>query len=407
MGIVEKPRIAILTRPVDENINSGSGQHWYEIVKSLLSLNSEFTFTLAHYRKIENQIYRDVVAQGGEELILPRNPVSASRALRRRDYNVVHYYLPTLFSPIYGVRARKVVTIHGAEPVLLPRYYREVHVLHDRYVVPTVTRAMDHIACVSKTTEAYARRHYPLRSTQQFSTIYNGVDPAFRPLGAGPRGAQLRHGTGEHYFFHVSKYSLRKNPWTILAAFARFLQRRGAAGDSREWRLVIAGSGWDNHKVRAFLKRTSMSERVRLLGFVSREELPELFSGAYAFLFPSLCEGFGMPNVEAMASGCPVITSDAFAIPEIVGDAARLISPARNVPALVEEMNTLAVDRELREEMVNRGIQRSQGYRWETGARELLRVYRHLSQLHRGERTIRIGPWVRALGPKQDRALGA
>lgn len=404
---MEKPRIALLTRPVDENLNSGSGRHWYEIVKALLKLNPEFTVTLAHYRENDNHIYRDVIAQGGEELLLPRNPLSASRALERRGFEVIHYYLPTLFSPIYGVRARKVVTIHGAEPVLLPRYYREVHVLHDRYVVPAVTRAMDHIACVSKTTEGYARTNYPLRRAQRFSTIYNGVDPLFRPLGPGLHEANRRHRTGEHYFFHLSKYSLRKNPWTILSAFARFVQRRGAAGDSRQWRLVIGGSGWANYKVRGFLKRAGMEERIRLLGFVRMEELPELYSGAQGFLFPSLCEGFGMPNVEAMACGCPVITSDAFAIPEIVGEAARIISPARNVPALVEEMNRLAAQPKEQELLAKRGIEWASQYRWETSARKLLRVYRELSEMYRRERTIRVGPWVHAIGPKHGRALGA
>ncbi|MFP4427495.1 MAG: glycosyltransferase family 4 protein [Spirochaetaceae bacterium] len=403
---MEKPRIALLTRPVDENLSSGSGQHWYEIVKTLLRLNREFSFTLAHYRESDNHIYQDVIGQGGEELILPRNPVSASRVLERRGFDVIHYYLPTFFSPIYGVRARKVVTIHGAEPVLLPRYYREMHVLHDRYVVPAVIRAMDHIACVSKTTEAYARKHYPLRHTQRLSTIYNGVDPLFRPLGPGPHQANREHKTGTHYFFHLSKYSLRKNPWTILGAFARFVQRRGAAGDPREWRLAIGGSGWDNFRVRGFLKRTGMEDRIRLLGFVEREELPELYSGAHAFIFPSLCEGFGMPNVEAMACGCPVITSDSFAIPEIVGDAARIISPAQNAASLVEEMNRLVTEPEERILMVRRSVEVASRYRWEESAEKLLRVYRELSEQHRRQRRVRVGPWIRDLPTRQPRAVG-
>lgn len=404
---MDRPRVAILTRPIDENMHSGSGQHWYEIARELLRLGGAFHFTFAHYRHSDNQIYRDLRRQGGEELIMPRDPVRASRSLRRRSFDVVHYYLPTLFSPIYGVTARKVVTIHGAEPVLLPRYYRALHVLHDRYVVPAVTRAIDHVACVSETTREYAQTHYPLRTSQRFSIIYNGVDPAFRPQGAAGKAVAERYRTGEHYLFHVSKYSLRKNPWTMLAAFALFLRRRGAAGDRREWRLVIGGSGWDNLRVRGFLKRAGIEDRVRLLGYVDRDELPGLYSSAYAFLFPSLCEGFGMPNVEAMACGCPVITSDAFAIPEIVGEAARIISPPRNVSALVEEMNTLASDPHLREELLRRGLERAAGYRWEQSAAELLRVYRRLADQHRSERTIRIGPWVHSLKGSPDRAIGA
>ncbi|MFP4331385.1 MAG: glycosyltransferase family 4 protein [Spirochaetaceae bacterium] len=400
---MDKPRIAILTRPIDENMHSGSGRHWYEIARRLLSLGGEFHFTFAHYRRSDNAVYRELRSVGGDELLLPRDPVRASRALAARNFDVVHYYLPTLFSPIYGVRARKVVTLHGAEPVLLPRYYRAVHVLHDRYVVPAVTRAMDHIACVSETTREYARRNYPLRPSQRFSTIYNGVDPAFTPE-AGLGRAEMDE---EPYFFHVSKYSLRKNPWTMLAAFTLFLRRRGAAGDRRAWRLVIGGSGWENFRVRGFLKRAGIEERVSLLGYVERSELPGLYASAYAFLFPSLCEGFGMPNVEAMACGCPVITSDAFAIPEIVGDAARMISPPRNVSALVEEMNLLASQRDIRDELSVRGIARAQRYRWEDSALELLRVYRNLADQHRSERTIRIGPWVHSIKRDGSRAVGA
>ena len=365
-------RVGIFTRPIDQG-TSGSGHHLLEMVRHILDLNDRFDIYLIHYEKNEKEIYRHPGVAG--EIIIPRNPLKAARELKPYGFSLLHHSPLTIYSPLRVPGAARVATIHSAEPNIIPQYYSVPARLHARLIKPRLARKMDHIFTVSETSKRYYAENWGV-DPERVSVTYNACAPGYRRLETPPEELPTlqRLGLDTPYLFHISKHSHRKNPEAILTAFAKVAKSEEIPG----LKLVLAGKGWENDDLKGRLAELGVAHRVIFTGFVSEEEVVELYNGAFAFIFPSRAEGFGMPNVEAMACGCPVITSDAFALPEIVGDAALVVEPEDH-DALALAILRLHREPELRSELISRGLERAASYSWEKSARKVLDVYRQLS----------------------------
>jgi len=269
-----------------------------------------------------------------------------------------------------------MATIHRAEQALTPRFYPPPIVMHELFIFPILARRMDHIITVSRTSSRYLRDrlHIP---ADRISLCPNAMGSGYRVLQQSDLSAKRKYGTGDAYFFHVSRFSERKNPWTILRGFERFLRAQKGA----PFKLVLAGSGWDNPRVKRSLASHNLQHHVILPGFIPENEVVELLNGATAFLFPSFAEGFGMPNLEAMAYGCPVITTSVFAIPEIVGDSALLMENPADFLDLSQKMRVLVEDRALRTKLVEKGLKRAGLFSWKQSVQTLMSVYERLTSL--------------------------
>ncbi len=168
---------------------------------------------------------------------------------------------------------------------------------------------------------------------------------------------------------NVGAIQKRKNIPRLVEAFE---------GLPDEWQLVLAGSsGYGAPEIMARIERSPAQARIRVTGYVSPAELGALYRQASIFAFPSLDEGFGMPVLEAMAAGVPVITSSRSALPEVAGDAALLVDP-EDTDALRQALRRLAEDVELRGELVRLGTERTQNFTWEKAVRETWDVYQTL-----------------------------
>jgi glycosyltransferase involved in cell wall biosynthesis len=358
--------VGVFTKQLDA-WRSGSGHQLNEIMARVLDLNEgrerRLDFTFLHYKPSENPVYGRV-----RELLVPRNPLRFAGVLRRERFDLVHYTPLTIYSPIWCVPNKKSATIHGVEQLLLPQFFGPLEMFHERFLVPIFARKMDGILTVSNSTRDYLVRHFGVRE-ERVTVAYNGVGPQFRVRDRASLKAPGKYGAAGPYVFHISRFSERKNPWVLLEAFSRF----ALAGFPHK--LVCAGSGWDNEAVRTAAMRLGIGERLILPGFIPGEEAAQFLSGAEFFVFPSLAEGFGMPNAEALAAGCPVITSAAFAVPEVVGDAAIVIQNPRDSGAFADAMIRLAQNPLLREDLIRRGLLRARIFSWEEGARKLLAMY--------------------------------
>jgi glycosyltransferase involved in cell wall biosynthesis len=367
MGKDKGIRIAVMTKQLD-NWVSGSGHHLDEMMKHVLGQNpGDMDFTFVHYRESENPLYREV-----RELIVPRDPLGASRILRKEGFHIVHYSNLSVFAPLWGVRAKKTATVHGIEEILFPRGFSLVHRLHETRYRPLLMRRMDGIATVSRICKRFLSRRYGIPAEKVFVTP-NALSPAYRPLSDAERRAVLPGKVGRNYVLHISRYSARKNPRTIMEGFARFIRDTG-----EDCFLVCAGKGWDGKEARALARGAGIAERYHAPGFISEEDAVELLNGARVFLFPSYAEGCGMPNLEAMACGCPVITSSVFAIPEITGGAALLLSRPDAAEELAAGIRRLLADGDFRAELIRRGFERARFYDWNESARTLIRYWRGL-----------------------------
>jgi glycosyltransferase involved in cell wall biosynthesis len=200
--------------------------------------------------------------------------------------------------------------------------------------------------------------------------VLHGVAERFRPL-EDPRllgSAQARYGIRAPYILAVGTVQPRKNLARLLEAFAQAAR----AGDAPQ--LVIAGKrGWLSEGIERRARELGLGERVRFAGYVADADLPALLSGALAFALPSLYEGFGMPVLEAMACGAPVLTSDTSALPEAAGGAALLVDPT-DTAAIAAALARLIGEPELRADLRARGLRRAAGATWARCAEETLGV---------------------------------
>lgn len=278
---------------------------------------------------------------------------------------------PLIFTPLpeapFFSRCRYIVTAHDTIPLrfpagsgLLNRYFR--------YYVPRVLEQAVHIICNSQTTAADIMATYGIPA-KQITPIYLGYDDQqFRPLAIAP----------QNYFLYVGRHSPHKNLIRLIQAFAQM--------KSSAMELWIAGLGHRDYttKLQICAAELNVSDRVKFLGYVSEQDLPCLINGAIAFVFPSLWEGFGLPILEAMACGTPVITSNCAAMAEIAGDAALLINPyATN--ELAQAMNCIGQDNTLYQDLRNRGLAHVKAFSWAKAGTATAAV---LSQYSTGARTL-------------------
>jgi glycosyltransferase involved in cell wall biosynthesis len=212
-------------------------------------------------------------------------------------------------------RDRAVVTVHDLGWQAHPELYSRRVLFMYRGLFPWAVRRADRFIAVSRYTADDLMRRAGVPATK-IDVIYHGLDPLFLSPPAGPG----RFAGGGPYMLAVGGVSPRKNTRRLIEAFTRWSERGDRRGD---YRLLITGTSLDPD----FVAGGGLPPKVQLLGYVDKAELPGLYAGAAAFLYPGIYEGFGLPIMEAMACGTPVVTSTTGAAPEIAGGAAVLVDP--------------------------------------------------------------------------------
>lgn len=234
--------------------------------------------------------------------------------------------------------------------------------LGERLTLPLAARRAAGFVCPSETTRAALERRFPI-TRDRTVVIPLGSDARFGE----PRGPGIArsHGVDGPFVLAVGTMEPRKNLPRLVEAFAAT-----AAARRDGFTLVLAGArGWSGAELESVVGRHR--DVVRPIGFVPDQQLPALYAEASAFAYPSLAEGFGLPVLEAMAAGTPVITSSSSSLPEVAGDAALLVDPT-DADEITAGLDRLLSDRALREELVMRGRRRAARLSWERTARATL-----------------------------------
>jgi glycosyltransferase involved in cell wall biosynthesis len=306
--------------------------------------------------------------------------------LARRPFN---RYLPDvclfhatehLLMPLRGVPT--VLTVHDLIWLKTPEHHKPLNRWYLDWTMPLYCRRADHIIAVSETTRRDLITAYHL-PPEKITVIHEAADPRFRPQ-ALERQAQVRaaYGLPAQFLLYVGTLEPRKNLERLLAAWAPLYQ----SGDCPP--LVIVGKrGWLCEGFFAALEASPAREGVLLTGYVPDPDLPALYSAATAFVWPSLYEGFGLPPLEAMACGVPVICSNASSMPEVVGDAAVLFDP-EDEESLRATLLQVMLGPELRDDLRARGLNRASIFSWERAACETRAVYKQLLEGDPVERKI-------------------
>lgn len=292
-------------------------------------------------------------------------PERFARAGVRAGAEVLH--LPTP-APARGRGLPLVVTVHDLLPLRHPELFTRQTRMHTRLYAPFVSRAA-RLITPSDYTRAQVIELLGV-SAERVVTVPNGLDSSFFPREVDRDMLAREFGIRGRYVLAAGTLEPRKNLIAVLRAFAVL------AREVDDVTLVIAGGrGWRNDAFDAELASCAAVDRVRLTGFVSDEHLTELYSGAACFVYPSLAEGFGLPPLEAMACGAPVITGDRTALPEVMGGAGMLVDP-EDPDALAAQLLRVLGDEQLARRMSTAGVSRARHFSWAATAAATEQVYR-------------------------------
>jgi len=257
---------------------------------------------------------------------------------------------------------RQVCTIHDIIPLDCPEWFRANFSRWYEWLMPRLARRVQHVIAISEFTKQRVMDRLGVPA-ERITVIHNGVDGCFHPRSA-DEIAEVRQELAiptPHYVLCLGSLEPRKNVGRLLAAWEQILERV-----PEDVHLVVAGARGSS-LVFSDVALERVPDRVHFTGYVKQERLPALYSGALAMVYPSLYEGFGLPPLEAMACGAPVVTSSTTSIPEVTGDAAVLVDPA-NVEAIAAGMRRVIEDSSLRESLRRAGLERAKIFDWDEAA---------------------------------------
>jgi glycosyltransferase involved in cell wall biosynthesis len=289
-------------------------------------------------------------------------------------------------------RVPKLVTIHDLSFMVHPECAEPSMVRFLTDAVPRGLRRADAILADSEATRRDLARLLAI-DPRRVDVVYPGVGPRFRPMPPeATEPVRRRLGLPERFVLFVSTLEPRKNLVRLLEAFAQ-LEDRGLGLEARQdsvasspqpstsgLHLVIAGRrGWMYEDVFTTIDRLQLRERVRLLDFVHDKDLPALYNLAAAFAYPSIYEGFGIPPLEALACGTPTVIADNSSLPEVVADAAVLVS-AEDVGSIASGIARVLSDTALNARLRAAGPERARQFTWERAAERVLACYARIGR---------------------------
>jgi len=274
-----------------------------------------------------------------------------------------------------GVPGKKIVTVHDMVYKACPETVRSRtrHML-DLGLVKSMRRA-DRIVTDSEFSKSEIIKYYP-RFANKIRVVPCGVDRTkFFPVHDDEKFHQIQnqYHLPEDYFLYLGTLEPRKNLGNLIKAYGEFVKSHGHPAE-----LVLAGAkGWLYDGIFRQVQSLKLEHHVLFTEYIADEDLPVLMSQARAFVFPSLYEGFGMPPLEAMACGCPVLVSDTASLPEVTGDSAVLVKPD-DIYSIADGMHQLFTDDALRKSLSRSGLKRAEALSWKHSAELLYQVYQEV-----------------------------
>ncbi len=296
--------------------------------------------------------------------------LTLTEAIRRYRLDLLHD--PNGIAPFFGPRAgaRRIVTIHDTFAFVYPETHNRLDNWRYHVMLARAARRADLVLTNSEHSRQDLTRYLAIPDAR-IRISYCGIDSHFQPIPAGAerRAILARYGIEPPYLLYVGGINARKNIARLFEAFASVRERHTGL------KLVIGGKRqWQTDAIDATFERLALHDHVQFTGYLADTDLPALYSAAEVFVFPSLYEGFGLPPLEALACGTPVVTSNVSSLPEVVGDAALTVDPY-DVAALGQAIERALTDAALRADLRQRGLVRAQQFTWQQTAQEICEIY--------------------------------
>lgn len=363
-------RIGINSR-IYQNKNSGVPYYVYLLFSKILELDKK-----NDYLFFQTQLNKTIGKT--EQFKLPDTLWGAvlfdtfliHSLIRRNKVDVVHG--ASVLLPVGKKRGVKyTMTVYDLAFLHFPKLYSALYKVYHTYSIGRSLKKADHIVCISESTKRDVV-HFFGTSEKKISVIYPGINDIFWTE---PENEQPI--VQEPYFFSVTTHPSRKNIFSVLRAMA-------GSDQLRNYTYVIAGLMSEGHQkeLRSLAEALHISERVKLLGFVSEEQLKNLYRHAAFFIYPSFYEGFGLPVIESMAQHCPVLSADNSSLPE-VNPHREWMFDAKNVPEITQVMERLvALSSEKRQQLIETNLEFASQFTWESSAQKMIEVFESLKDEH-------------------------
>jgi len=367
---------------------AGIGHYTYFLVRHLLKLDEEGDYTLFFDAGAKRSAIADVLGSSRNAKVVTLRSGRSGMALpyihsHRSITKKVGKVRPDIFhgptgSLPMGHRGKSIITVHDLAIYLHPEWFPGGQLFSRRYVVPSSIRRAERIIAVSHSTKHDLMKLFKTPS-EKVVVVHEGARHhiPFSEFEKKKRGVLSAHRISDPYFLYLGTIEPRKNVEGLVSAFERLVKQfPGLVGDTK---LILAGAkGWKSDPAFKAMEKAKLrlgKECIRHIGYVDAEDKLTLMANSLAFVFPTRYEGFGLPVLEAMSLGVPVIATETSSIPEITGrDGAMLVSPS-DPSELVLAMKHLLEDPDKRALLGQRGLERSMEFSWDRAAGETLEVY--------------------------------
>ena len=362
-----KMNIGLDVSPIAERNWTGVGNYIINIVSNISKIDKENKYYLCYrFSHIKNKAKILKISQNNFRTKIIQEPLNFIFQLKIDIFHGMADRMP------WSYRARNIVTIHDIGAAILEDNYASNHfkdMMKKRYENILQKKPANIVITVSEFTKKEIVKHYSYPE-DKIRVIYHGIRNIFTPKSEDNISlTKDKYGINTDYFIYVGSINIRKNIKRVIEAFKILTEK------NKTITLVLAGDlSYGHEEILEKINKLNIGERVKIIGYLKNEELASLYSGAMALVFPSLYEGFGLPVIEAMACGTPVLTSNISSMPEIAGNAACLVNP-EDVSDIAGNLINLAEDKNLRKALSEKGWERAKYFSWEKAAKDTLKVY--------------------------------
>lgn len=363
---------------------TGVDYYCYELMSAALRHDSKNQYNFVYFAPKNNSLDVNLPFDNVHQTQITKLPVKVYNALLRTPFAPAIDKLASVSSDIFFFpnfirwpvsRSKKTVTlVYDTSYLDYPQATKTaIHRWYLSWAVPQSIRRSDAVIAISESTKQSIMRHYGT-PPEKISVITPAVDhKLFKPATKQSIAAvKEKFGITGNYFLFLGTLEPRKN---VLGVVTAYLQLPAEIRATHQ--LILAGGkGWYGNELEALIQQAAPSEIIRP-GYIETAEMPALYSGATAFVFPSFFEGWGMPLVEAMACGTPVIAADNSSLPEVVADSGLLV-PTGDDQALSAAMRQVASDPKLHKQLAGRSLGRAQQFSWDKGGQQLVELFQRL-----------------------------